>query len=130
MNSNADYAHRRNDDGTFDSICLRCYRTVATANTESDLVFSEAKHLCPPDSSADTDDVSGSRRNASPSTPHISTGRCRIGEERTAQASRDDGGERASHRNICTSLGPLHCWMRRVLLRDSEQSLFRGSMGQ
>jgi hypothetical protein len=49
MNSNADYAHRQNGDGTFDSICLHCFRTVTTANTECELVFGEAQHSCPPD---------------------------------------------------------------------------------
>jgi hypothetical protein len=50
INSNADCAHRLNNDGTFDSICLRCYLTVTTASTEPELVFGEAQHLCPPDS--------------------------------------------------------------------------------
>ena len=50
MNSNADYAHRLNSDGTFDSICLHCFLTVTTANTETELVFGEAQHSCPPDS--------------------------------------------------------------------------------
>ena len=50
MNSNADYAHRLNDDGTFDSICLHCFHTVTTATCEPELVFGEAQHSCPPDS--------------------------------------------------------------------------------
>jgi hypothetical protein len=50
MNSNADYAHRLNDDGTFDSICLHCFHTVTTASSEPELVLGEAQHSCPPES--------------------------------------------------------------------------------
>ena len=50
MNSNADYAHRLNEDGTFDSICLHCFQTVTTATSEPELVFGEAQHVCAPDS--------------------------------------------------------------------------------
>jgi hypothetical protein len=57
MNSNADYAHRSNDDGTFDSICLRCFRTVTTAYSEPELVFGEAQHSCVPDSTVHTTSV-------------------------------------------------------------------------
>jgi hypothetical protein len=57
MNSNADYAHRHNDDGTFDSICLRCFHTVTTANSEPELVFGEARHSCAPDSTVHTRSV-------------------------------------------------------------------------
>jgi hypothetical protein len=48
MNSDADYAHRLNDDGSFDSICLHCFHTVTTSPTEPELVFGEAQHSCPP----------------------------------------------------------------------------------
>ncbi len=37
MNSNANYAHRPNDGGTFDSICLHCFHTVTTATSEPNL---------------------------------------------------------------------------------------------
>jgi hypothetical protein len=50
MNSDTDYAHRLNADGTFDSICLHCYLTVMQANTEQELAVAEAQHSCPPDS--------------------------------------------------------------------------------
>ena len=50
MNSDAEYTHRLNDDGTFDSICLHCFHTITTANSEPELVFGEAQHSCPPDS--------------------------------------------------------------------------------
>jgi len=40
------YPHRRNRDGSFDSICLHCFATIATANTERELVAYESKHIC------------------------------------------------------------------------------------
>ncbi len=41
-----EYAHRENADGTFDSICLRCFQTIASANSEMELVESERVHSC------------------------------------------------------------------------------------
>ena len=40
------YAHRLNDDGSFDSICLHCFQTIATAETEEELNGSEDSHKC------------------------------------------------------------------------------------
>ncbi|HSY13041.1 MAG TPA: hypothetical protein VK976_12705 [Verrucomicrobiae bacterium] len=42
------YAHRRNDDGTLDSICKLCYLTVARAFREMDLSHMEVRHICQP----------------------------------------------------------------------------------
>jgi ribosomal protein L40E len=42
-----DFPHRRNRDGTYDSICRRCAATVATAATEADLLAHEITHKCP-----------------------------------------------------------------------------------
>ncbi|HKD84179.1 MAG TPA: hypothetical protein VKB58_05480 [Terriglobales bacterium] len=42
------YAHRRNSDETFDSICKECYLTVARAYRESDLLHLEFRHVCQP----------------------------------------------------------------------------------
>ncbi|HWB31582.1 MAG TPA: hypothetical protein VG714_00250 [Acidobacteriaceae bacterium] len=39
------FAHRANDR-TFDSICKRCFRTVATRDLESELEQDEKKHVC------------------------------------------------------------------------------------
>ena len=44
--SSEDYAHRKNEDGTFDSICLYCFRTIASAKDESDLGVREKRHSC------------------------------------------------------------------------------------
>lgn len=42
------YAHRRNDDETVDSICKLCYLTVARAYRETDLCQLELRHVCQP----------------------------------------------------------------------------------
>jgi hypothetical protein len=44
--SHSSYKHRRNKDGTFDSICLRCYQTISTAQYESLLETAESEHRC------------------------------------------------------------------------------------
>ena len=43
------YAHRRNGDGTYDSICWVCYRTVSHKVREADLAVEEAAHVCKPE---------------------------------------------------------------------------------
>ena len=43
---NLEFAHRENEDGTFDSICLSCYLTVASAEKEAALFESEKFHTC------------------------------------------------------------------------------------
>lgn len=40
------YSHRRNADQTFDSICHRCFSTVATVPHEADLAWYEQRHQC------------------------------------------------------------------------------------
>ena len=40
------YPHRRNRDGSFDSICLICLATVAAGKSELDLVELEKVHVC------------------------------------------------------------------------------------
>jgi hypothetical protein len=42
------YAHRRNHDETFDSICKLCSLTVARAYREADLFQLEFRHVCQP----------------------------------------------------------------------------------
>ena len=68
MNANAGYAHRLNDDGTFDSICLLCYHIVSTAPSEPELVFGEAQHLCPPTAAWRRRSFENSLRQPTPST--------------------------------------------------------------
>ena len=40
------FFHRSNDAGTFDSICLHCFRTVAVQNHGADLAAKEQAHVC------------------------------------------------------------------------------------
>ena len=44
--SAAYYPHKRNKDGSFNSICLLCFRTVASQMTEDELAQEEKKHVC------------------------------------------------------------------------------------
>jgi hypothetical protein len=43
------FVHRFHDDGTVDSICRRCFVTVAIAQRESELLAPENLHMCKPD---------------------------------------------------------------------------------
>jgi len=40
--------HRKNRDGSYDSICLRCFATIATARREEDLIGPDRGHVCRP----------------------------------------------------------------------------------
>ena len=40
------FPHRRNRDGSYDSICTLCFTTVASSETEEELGEAEAKHIC------------------------------------------------------------------------------------
>jgi hypothetical protein len=42
------FQHRHNRDGSCDSICLRCYRTVASTLYEDWLAHAESNHTCTP----------------------------------------------------------------------------------
>jgi hypothetical protein len=42
------FRHRHNPDGTFDSICPRCYMTVASMEHEAQLTEAEKEHACAP----------------------------------------------------------------------------------
>jgi hypothetical protein len=41
-----DFVHRLNDNGTVDSICLRCFATVASLPKEPNLEEKENAHAC------------------------------------------------------------------------------------
>ena len=43
---NEGFAHRLNEDGTIDSICLSCFRTVVTTSDEVESSEHELKHDC------------------------------------------------------------------------------------
>jgi hypothetical protein len=40
------FPHRQNNDGTFDSICPVCFRTVGSAQAEEQLAELEVQHIC------------------------------------------------------------------------------------
>ena len=40
------YPHRHNADGTYDSICRTCYRTVGSSRSEDELGMLEELHVC------------------------------------------------------------------------------------
>jgi hypothetical protein len=40
------YPHRRNKDGSYDSICLTCFITVAFGKSEAELMEFDKKHIC------------------------------------------------------------------------------------
>lgn len=42
------FPHRRNVDGTHDSICTMCLATVATVQHELELTRYESVHICEP----------------------------------------------------------------------------------
>jgi hypothetical protein len=42
------FPHRRNRDGSFDSICLNCLVTIANARNEPDLAKFDKYHVCNP----------------------------------------------------------------------------------
>jgi hypothetical protein len=46
--SNANFPHRHNKDGSYDSICTTCHATVATVNRETELAQYEHSHACNP----------------------------------------------------------------------------------
>jgi hypothetical protein len=43
---NTFYPHRRNGDGTFDSICPKCFITVAHSDVEAELLAYDRVHVC------------------------------------------------------------------------------------
>ncbi len=46
--SNANFPHRHNWDGSYDSICTTCHATVARVSKEIELAQYELTHACNP----------------------------------------------------------------------------------
>jgi len=46
MRGKRDFTRRPNADGTFDSICMRCYLTVASGTATDQLLDTEQRHEC------------------------------------------------------------------------------------
>jgi hypothetical protein len=40
------FVHRKNLDGTFDSICPQCFVTIATCRNETEMLLVERMHVC------------------------------------------------------------------------------------
>jgi hypothetical protein len=40
------FPHRRNKDGSYDSICPKCFATIARATTDRELLAFDQKHVC------------------------------------------------------------------------------------
>jgi hypothetical protein len=43
---NPEHPHREKFDGSFDTICLLCFATIANVAVESDLAAHEKNHAC------------------------------------------------------------------------------------
>lgn len=48
MTSFVSFARRQNHDSSVDSICTKCYQTIASAENESGLAALEQSHHCSP----------------------------------------------------------------------------------
>ena len=46
MTSFISFARRQNGDSTIDSICTRCYQTIANGESEASLEMAESRHSC------------------------------------------------------------------------------------
>jgi hypothetical protein len=40
------YPHRKNRNGSYDSICMQCFATISSKKNETDLAEDEKKHVC------------------------------------------------------------------------------------
>jgi hypothetical protein len=57
------FRHRENQDGSWDSICLRCYLTAAHSYSEQPLLSVESEHCC--------DESNWLFQQAANPTPHL-----------------------------------------------------------
>jgi hypothetical protein len=44
--SDESFTHRPNPDGSYDSICRRCFSTIATEHDQNGLLAQESGHVC------------------------------------------------------------------------------------
>jgi len=42
------FVHRRNPDASIDSICTTCFQTIASEDSDSQLIAHEERHTCDP----------------------------------------------------------------------------------
>jgi hypothetical protein len=43
------FSHNRDNEGSFNSVCPDCFKTIATQRLELDLLHYEFDHVCNPD---------------------------------------------------------------------------------
>ena len=48
VEQNIEFSHRNNYDGTYDSICKTCFKTVSNRAVEAELYEDESNHRCEP----------------------------------------------------------------------------------
>lgn len=48
MNTFLPFAHRKNPDGSIDSICTTCFQTIASEDSAGELIVHEERHSCDP----------------------------------------------------------------------------------
>src|SRR5277367_3797500 len=103
------FARRRNSDTTIDSICTRCYQTVARAHTPGDLDAYEQVHRCeqnegftglqtgtrPSESGLSSKSEGGFSGFLSRLDSMQSTFRSKIAGQRQEERARSDEGEKA-----------------------------------
>lgn len=53
MTTFVSFARRQNHDSSIDSICTKCYQTVASADSAGELVAPEESHVCDPNEETD-----------------------------------------------------------------------------
>jgi len=53
MTTFVSFARRQNHDASIDSICTKCYQTIASADSADQLTSREESHLCDPNEEAD-----------------------------------------------------------------------------
>jgi hypothetical protein len=55
------FAKRHNRDCSIDSICMKCYQTIASANSVSELANAEDAHVCSPNGEFSNEHVDSQR---------------------------------------------------------------------
>jgi hypothetical protein len=56
LSDDCQFFHRRNADGTLDSVCLECFQTVASATDTDDMEQFEYEHVCASEERAHLDE--------------------------------------------------------------------------
>lgn len=65
MTTFVSFARRQNHDSSIDSICTKCYQTVASADSAGELIAPEESHVCDPNGESDRNQMVFSNQNHS-----------------------------------------------------------------